>query len=118
MAVLLDRIDKLIPTPTSEELGFFSLRKRTFNDKFANKEAEKLRVEYLQLNGFKEHWIPTIKSGSYTRYALYDLDKDPGQQTDVSAQFPEIAARLKKQMDEFTASLMADGPDWHLHGTN
>lgn len=118
MAELLERIDKLMPTPTSEELGFFSLRKRTFNDRFSNKEAEKLRVEYLQLNGFKEQWIPTIKSGSYTRYALYDLDKDPRQRTDVSAQFPEIAARLKKQMDEITASLMAEGPDWHLPETN
>jgi arylsulfatase B len=34
---------------------------------------------------------------------LYDLLSDPGEQTDVAAQHPEIVARLRKQLAEFRA---------------
>jgi hypothetical protein len=42
------------------------------------------------------------------------LAKDPGQRTDVSAQLPGIAARLKKKLLEINANVMADAHDWHL----
>jgi arylsulfatase A-like enzyme len=32
--------------------------------------------------------------------ALYDLDADPGETTDVRDQFPDVAARLSKSLDE------------------
>ncbi len=81
---------------------------------FKNKEAEKLRGQYVRLNMFQESWIPAIKSGSYTRFELFDLKNDPGQQTNLSAQFPDIAARLKKKLLEINASVMADAHDWNL----
>ena len=31
--------------------------------------------------------------------ALYDLDADPGETTDVRDQFPDVAARLAKNLD-------------------
>jgi hypothetical protein len=31
--------------------------------------------------------------------ALYDLDTDPGETTDVRDQFPDVAARLSKNLD-------------------
>ena len=34
---------------------------------------------------------------------LYDLLSDPGEQTDVAAQHPEIVARLQRQLAEFRA---------------
>jgi arylsulfatase A len=60
---------------------------------------------------FQESWIPAIKSGGYERFELYDLATDPGQQNDLSAQRPDVAARLKKKLLEINASVMADGVD-------
>ena len=84
-----------------------------FNTKFANREAEKLRVQFLKLNRFQESWIPTIKSGGYKRFELYDLDADIGQKNDIAKQHPEIVNRLKQQLLDITTSVMADGPDWN-----
>jgi hypothetical protein len=61
---------------------------------------------------FQESWIPSIKSGNYGRFELFDLAKDPGQQTDLSAQLPDVLARLKKKLLEINASVMADAPEW------
>ena len=65
-------------------------------------------------NMFEEAWIPAIKSGGYTNFQLFDLKEDPAQTTDLAAERPEIVARLKKQLLEINASIMADGADWHL----
>jgi hypothetical protein len=43
---------------------------------------------------------------------LFDLAADPSQKVDVSKQHPEIIARLKRQMLEINASVMAEAPDW------
>ncbi len=40
-------------------------------------------------------------SSLYTKPRLYDLSKDPGETTDLSAQFPEIAEQLKKELVKF-----------------
>ena len=43
--------------------------------------------------------------------ALYDLAKDPGETTDVSAQHPEVAARLEARALEWFRTLPAEkGP--------
>ena len=61
---------------------------------------------------FQESWISSIKSGTYGRFQLFDLAKDPGQQNDLAAQLPDVVARLKRQLLEINASVMADAPDW------
>ncbi len=63
---------------------------------------------------FKEEMIPAIKSGGYKNYQLYDLVKDPGQKTNIASEYPEVVERLKKKLLKINASVMADGPDWHL----
>jgi arylsulfatase A len=94
-----------------QEIRGSTLQKQMFEG-FKDKEAEQLRHQYLRLNNFNESWIPVIKTGGYRRFQLYDLAKDPGQKTDVAAQFPDVVARLKKKMLEINASVMADAPDW------
>ena len=81
---------------------------------FEDKEAERLRGQYIRLNMFQESWIPLIKSGTYGRFELFDLAKDPKQQIDLSARLPDVRARLKKKLLEINASVMADAHDWHL----
>ncbi|MCH7728953.1 MAG: sulfatase-like hydrolase/transferase, partial [Planctomycetes bacterium] len=81
---------------------------------FKDKEAEKLRGQFIRLNMFHESWIPTIKAGGYRRFELYDLATDPSQKTDISKQHPDVFERLKKQLLEINASVVADAPDWHL----
>ena len=65
-------------------------------------------------NMFQEAWIPSIKSGTYKNYQLFNLKTDPTQKTDIARQNPELTDRLKKQLLEINASIMADGPDWNL----
>jgi arylsulfatase A len=65
-------------------------------------------------NMFEESWIPTIKSGTYTNFQLYNLEEDREQTTDISASYPKIVARMKEQLIAINNSIMADGPDWHL----
>ncbi len=65
-------------------------------------------------NMFQEEWIPAIKSGGYTNFRLYDLKNDPAQTEDLSTDRPELAEKMKKQLLEINASIMADGEDWHL----
>ena len=77
-------------------------------------EAERIRGRYIRHNQFQESWIPAIKAMTYKRFELYDLSEDLAQQHDVAAQHPEILERLKKQLLELTADVMAEGPDWNL----
>ena len=65
-------------------------------------------------NMFQENWIPVIKGGGYTNWQLFDLEADPGQERNLVEQNPEILGRLKEQLLEINASVMADGADWHL----
>jgi len=70
--------------------------------------------ELSRSNMFREAWIPKIKTGGYTNFRLYDLSRDPKQQNDISAQKPEVLARLKKELLQINTSIMADAHDWHL----
>ncbi len=111
---LMNQVEEILKRENSPELRDGGrLWSKMFNTKFANKEAEKLRLQFLKLNRFHESWIPTIKAGGYKRFELYDLDADIGQKTDIAKQHPEIVNRLKQQLLDITASVMNDGPDWH-----
>ena len=81
-------------------------------DHFKNKDADRLRMQFLRLSGFQTSWVPVLKSGGYRGFELYDLSTDPGQQNNLAAQLPDVAARLKKEMLDITASVMAEAPDW------
>lgn len=81
---------------------------------FKDKEAEQLRGQYVRLNMFQESWIPAIKSGSFHRFALYDLKSDSGQKVDLAKELPEVHVRLKKEMLKIIRSVVSDAPDWHL----
>ena len=109
---ILSQMEYVLKKANSPELEPWITRIDVFGVPFKNNEAQRLRSEYIRLYQFQESWIPTIKSGSFGRFELYDLEKDPGQQTDLSAQLPEVFTRLKKELLEINASVMADGPDW------
>ena len=53
-------------------------------------------------------WKDILKSGKYKQFQLFDLAADPSQKVDVSKQHPEIFARLKRQLLEINASVMAE----------
>ena len=65
-------------------------------------------------NMFREAWIPKIKSGGYRNYQLFNLKDDPCQKKNLAEEQPERLAEMKAQLLEINASIMADGPDWHL----
>jgi hypothetical protein len=111
MKVLLEQMKEVLrkkgdpnPQQTVKELLF---------EGFGDREADKIRGQYIRLNQFQEDWIPTIKSMTYGRFELFDLSRDPGQEQDLSKQHPEVLARLVKRLLEINASVMAEAPDWH-----
>ncbi len=106
------QIQEVLRTANSPELVPWVTRTSAFYRVLKNRDAERLRAQFMRLNMFHESWIPTVKSGSFERFELYDLTSDPAQQKDLSAQLPEVAERLKTQLLEITASVMTDGPDW------
>jgi arylsulfatase A len=65
-------------------------------------------------NMFREAWIPALKTGTYRNWQLFNLETDPGQQTNLADTQPAVLARLKAQLLAINASVMADGADWHL----
>jgi len=64
-------------------------------------------------NMFQEAWIPTIKSGSYKNFQLFDLQADPNQTSNIASAHPELVEKLKAKLLEINASIMAEGADWH-----
>lgn len=78
-------------------------------------EAERIRGEFIRKSQFNESWIPAIKSMGYERFELYDLSNDLSQKNDVSGKNPEVFERLKKQLLDLTAEVIAEGPDWSQH---
>jgi arylsulfatase A len=115
MTALMKQIEETLRKngTLEQEIHGSTLQAQMFEG-FKGKEAEKLRGQYILLNMFQESWIPAIKSGSYGRFELFDLTKDPGQKTDLSAQFPDVFIKLKKKLLEINAGVMVDAYDWHL----
>ena len=105
-------IEEVLRKANSPELVPWVERTDYFYKVFKNKDAERLRIEFMRLNVFQESWIPILKSGTYKRFQLFDLAADPSQEVDVSKQYPEVFARLKRQLLEVNASVMAEAPDW------
>jgi arylsulfatase A-like enzyme len=72
--------------------------------------GRKLENVHLALRGpcFKYHALPGGKA------ALFDLDADPGETTDVQAKFPKVAAKMaadcRQRWDEILASGRAFAP--------
>nr|WP_233214926.1 sulfatase-like hydrolase/transferase [Rhodopirellula bahusiensis] len=65
-------------------------------------------------NMFDEKWIPTIKTGTYHNFELYNLKDDPGQTKNLAEEQPERVEAMRQQMLQINASIMKDAMDWHL----
>lgn len=53
-----------------------------------------------------------LKTSELERFALYDLDSDPGQTNDLAAVEPERLADMSRQMRAFWAEIKDDSPYW------
>ena len=101
-----------------KDLGRTVSRKEMFsmlyNSKFKNKEAEKIRGEFVRLNQFQESWIPEIKKGSggFRKFELYDLKNDPNQTHDIIDQEPKLFNELKNELIALNNSVLSDAPHW------
>ena len=82
------------------------------NTTFSSPEFQRLNAERVRLQTFQEAWIPAIKAGGFSRFALYDLSTDPLQKNDISRQRPEVTERLKKKLLDLYKNVMADAPIW------
>ncbi|MEM7560771.1 MAG: sulfatase-like hydrolase/transferase, partial [Planctomycetota bacterium] len=89
-----------------------NLGQRVSNTTFSSPEFNRLNFERVRLQTFQEAWIPAIKAGGFSRFALYDLSTDPLQKKDISKQRPEVTERLKKKLLALYKDVMADAPDW------
>ncbi len=47
-----------------------------------------------------------------TRFLLFNVEEDPRETTDLSAQEPERFKQMTEQLLELNASILGDGPDW------
>jgi hypothetical protein len=109
---LITQIGEVLGQDARADDGSGGIRSAVFSDTFKNKEAARLQQQVKQLNMFQESSIPAMKAGSIGRVELYDLSNDISQKTNVADQHPEVAARMKEQMDAIYASVMADAPEW------
>ena len=79
---------------------------------FSDRDAERLRGQFIRLNQFHEAWIPTLKKADLAGFELYDLEADPEQKVDLSARLPLVHARLKKTLQTLVESAYRDAYDW------
>jgi hypothetical protein len=56
--------------------------------------------------------MPFIKSARLTRFELYNLRTDPGQQTDLAAAEPRRLERMKRAFMALHEEVVAEGPVW------
>ncbi|HIF31711.1 MAG TPA: hypothetical protein EYQ75_08590, partial [Planctomycetaceae bacterium] len=94
---LLNQTKAALGDDLEKELGGLDLRSRMFNGRFANPEADRLRNQFRAMFYFNEAAIPLMKKGSVNQVELYNLANDLSQETDISAEKPEIVARMKGQ---------------------
>ena len=91
-----------------------NLGSRVSNTTFTSPEYKRLKSEFVRLRTFQEAWIPAIKAGGFSGFALYDLKADPLQKKDISKQRPKVTNRLKKKLLTLYKDVMADAPDWKV----
>lgn len=89
-----------------------NLGQRVSNTTFSSPEFNRLNFERVRLQTFQEAWIPAIKAGGFSRFALYDLSTDPLQQKDISKQRPKVTERMKNKLLVLYKNVMADAPVW------
>jgi arylsulfatase A len=63
-------------------------------------------------NKFDEQWIPAIRQGAYKNFQLFNLKTDREQQHNLAGEEPDRLERMKRQLLDINASIMADGVDW------
>ncbi len=63
-------------------------------------------------NLFREAWIGQLKDAELTDFRLFDLEADPGQTLDVSAQHPETFARLRRLLIDGHRKILDEAHDW------
>jgi arylsulfatase A len=63
-------------------------------------------------NFFKEEWIGDVKSTDLTNFRLFNLREDIGQDTDVSAEHPEVLEELKETLRAVHRDVVTEAPDW------
>ena len=73
MNKVLQQIESILKKEHPEVLARGDFRNQVYNTKFPSPDAERLRIKFLHLNQFQEAWIPTIKTGGYKRFELFDL---------------------------------------------
>lgn len=56
--------------------------------------------------------IAIFKDATLTDFQLFDLSADRDETSDVSGDHPEIAGRLRSQMESIFSELQREGPDW------
>jgi len=93
--------------PSTPNLG-----SRVTNTTFTSPEYKRLKNEFVRARTFQESWIPIIKKGGFSRFALYDLENDPLQEEDISRKRPKVTARLKEKLLELYRDVLDDAPDW------
>ncbi len=54
----------------------------------------------VRQGNWKAHWTGTRSGLRNATFELYDLSKDIAEENNVAAKFPEVAAKMKKLMDE------------------
>ncbi len=69
-------------------------------------------IELSRNNMFLEEYIGPIKRAKLVNFRLYNLRRDPAQQTDLAAAEPAVFARLKKAILELHADVIAEAHDW------
>ena len=105
---LLPQMAKLADIdPSTPNLGA-----RVTNTTFTSPEYKRLKSEFVRLRTFQEAWIPMIKAGGFSGFALYDLEADPLQKKDISKQRPKVTNRLKKKLLTLYKDVMTAAPDW------
>jgi len=109
---LITQIGEVLGQDAWADDGSGGIRSAVFSGTFKNEEAARLQRQVKQLNRFQESNIPAMKAGGIGRVDLYDLSHDISQKNNVADQHPEVAARMKKQMNAIYASVMADAPEW------
>ncbi len=111
---IMDEMKVILEKKQGRKLSQSELWHKAWNSEIKTPEWNGLRNRFVMLNTFQEAWIPLIKEGSggITRFQLYDLSTDPGQQKDIAKRLPEVAKRLTEQLLAINASVLEEAPEW------
>jgi arylsulfatase A len=111
---IMDDMKVMLEKKNGRKLSQSELWNQAWNGEIKTPEWNRLRSRFVMLNTFQEAWIPLIKAGSggITRFQLYDLSIDPGQQKDIARRFPEVTKRLTEQLLEINTDVLNEAPDW------